>query len=612
MTTARSVLLGWLTCIALSIAPESVSADEPARHVVVGLESRIPWTTSRVVGSPEPPPAYRIERLYPQLAFKQPVEMIPYPEADRPEGNRIVVVERAGQVLSFADDQATDVTQTMLDGPKQIEGLKAIYGLAFHPRFAENQFCYLCYILDAGLDDGTRVSRFRVREDDPSVIDPASETILLTFRSGGHNGGSLKFGPDGCLYISSGDAAAPDPPDELNTGQDISDLLSSVLRIDVDRIEGGRPYAIPPDNPFIETPTARPEVWAYGFRNPWRMSFDRATGDLWVGDVGWQLFEMVYRVERGGNYGWSVMEGPQPVRTESLPGPTPILPPMHSLGRADSASVTGGFVYHGSRLPELKGAYIYGDYVTGKVWALRQEGGKLVENRELTDTPLAIICFYEGPDGAIALLDYNAGTIHRLVPNDVTPSDSARFPRRLSETGLFSSTTDHRVTPGVVPYSINAEQWMDGATAERFVAIPESETMTLKRWKGNYPKGDTIPSNSVLAKTISIETTPGDASTRRRIETQILHFSGEDWRGNGGEWLGYTYLWNDEQTDAELVSAAGTELTFTIQDTAGAGRRANTTLAGPQPGGVLYLSQPVGGVPAQFHGSTTRPATRLR
>src|SRR5436309_900374 len=162
---------------------------------------------------------------------------------------------------------------------------------------------------------------------EPPRCDPKSEKILITWLAGGHNGCDMHFGPDGFLYISTGDGADPNPPDRLDTGQDLSDLLSSILRIDVDREDPGKPYAVPPDNPFVNMAGARPEIWSYGFRNPWRMSFDRATGDLWVGDVGWELWEMVYRVTKGGNFGWSVMEGRQQVRPEAKRGPTPILPP---------------------------------------------------------------------------------------------------------------------------------------------------------------------------------------------------------------------------------------------------------------------------------------------
>src|SRR4029079_11329337 len=148
-------------------------------------------------------------------------------------------------------------------------------------------------------------------------LDPASEAVLITWPSGGHNGGSLQFGRDGYLYISTGDGAGPNPPDPLKTGQDVSDLLSSVLRIDVDRPAGGKPCRVPDDNPLVNTAGARPEIWAYGFRNPWRMSFDSTTGALWVGDVGWELWEMIYSVERGGNYGWRVTEGGREERQTS-------------------------------------------------------------------------------------------------------------------------------------------------------------------------------------------------------------------------------------------------------------------------------------------------------
>ena len=180
------------------------------------------------------------------------------------------------------------------------------------------------------------------------------------------------------------------------TGQDVSDLLASVLRIDV---SAGKSYAVPKDNPFVGHMDARPEVWAYGFRNPWRMSFDRKTGALWLGDVGWQLWEMVYRVQRGGNYGWSIKEGPQSVRPELAIGPTEILSPVIAHPRSEAASVTGGYVYRGKRHKELAGSYVYGDYVTGKIWSLdpgeskvdapvyREAGGYVLRHHRLCGRP---------------------------------------------------------------------------------------------------------------------------------------------------------------------------------------------------------------------------------
>lgn len=195
--------------------------------------------------------------------------------------------------------------------------------------------------------------------------------VLLEWPSGGHNGGGLKFGPDGMLYLGTGDGSGI--ADSLETGQDLSDLLGAILRLDVDHAEGGKNYAIPKDNPFLKTPGARPEIYAYGLRQPWRFSFDAKTGDFWCGDVGQDLWEMVYKIQRGGNYGWSVREGKYPFRPDRKLGPSPILPPLIEHHHADFRSITGGFVYHGSRLPELKGGYIYGDFDTGRIWGLVKE-----------------------------------------------------------------------------------------------------------------------------------------------------------------------------------------------------------------------------------------------
>ncbi len=261
------------------------------------------------------------------------------------------------------------------------------------------------------------MSRFTVTKTDPPRIDPASEEIVLTFLQGGHNGGDLHFGPDGMLYISTGDAASPNPPDPLNTGQDISDLLSSILRIDVDRKDEGKNYAVPKDNPFVGMKGARPEVWAYGFRNPWRMSFDRQTGELFVGDVGWELWEMVHRVEKGGNYGWSAMEGPQPIKPEQV-GPTPIHPALIELPHTIACSVTGGYVYRGKKFPELRGAYVFGDWETRRLWAARFEGDRTKEMPEIARPSVRIVAFGEDNDGELYFLDHDGGTVHTLERND--------------------------------------------------------------------------------------------------------------------------------------------------------------------------------------------------
>lgn len=572
---------GLLVCFFTSSYVGAQAAEKP-----YGIPRRTPWTTSRVVGSPDPPLPYKIERVFPKLEFNNPLLI-----TSAPGTNRLFVGEQGGKIYSFPADPSCAKADLFLDIAKDIhswdpkgkvKGLEALYGLTFHPDFAKNRYCYICYVLQSKkpgeqLPDGSRVSRFRVTPPRVSLpskagdeggvtrCDPKSESILFTFLAGGHNGGCLAFGPDGCLYISTGDATNPNPPDLFDTGQDISDLLSSILRIDVDHAEGGKPYRVPADNPFLHTPNARPEVWAYGFRNPWKMSFDRQTGDLWVGDVGWELWEMVYRVQRGGNYGWSVMEGRQQVRPDAKRGPTPILPPTLDFPHSEAASITGGYVYRGKRHKDLYGCYICGDWVTRKVWATRFDGDRIISHREIAQGTQRIVAFAEDHDGELYILDYDEkGGIYQLAPNDTNRYKPEDFPRQLSATGLFADTAKQIPAAGVVPFSVNAEQWADHATAERYVALPGTSTVTLYDEPVNLPGTffsvrEFFPRDGVLAKTISLEMEAGNPASRRRLETQVLHFDGTAWHG-------YTYAWNDEQTDATLVGAAGAERTFVVRD----------------------------------------------
>jgi putative heme-binding domain-containing protein len=569
----RSAIMIGVVLLAWHIAdvPANRSLIRPSEAVAAVAPStpRVPLTTSHVTGAPEPPPPYITPRIFPKLHFKNPLEMVVAPGSDR-----WYVVEQAGRIFSFPNRQDCDHADLLLDIPKQIRSLPEngvvgdTYGLVFHPKFAENRFCYTCYQVmgktgNSQLPNGTRVSRFRVSDTDSPRIDPSSEKIIITWLSGGHNGGSLKFGPDGYLYISSGDGGSPNPPDPYNTGQDISDLLSSILRIDVDHPSGDRPYTIPADNPFVKTPGARGEVWAYGLRNPWRMSFDRQTGDLWVGDVGWELWESIDRVIKGGNYGWSIFEGPQPVYPDHKRGPTPIIPPNLSLPHSEAACIIGGYVYRGNRLKELIGTYICGDWETRRVWGTRFDGDKLISHRELANSGPRIVAFGEDHDGELCILDYDLGTIHELRPNPDSGSKVV-FPTKLGETGLFASVSEHRPAAGVVPFSIVAEQWVDHATAERFIALPGLSSVAVHREpidvEGTMFKGQFMfPKDGLLMKTFWMEMESGNPASRRRLETQLLHFNGREWRG-------YSYRWNDEQTDATLVAAAGQDRELTVAD----------------------------------------------
>ncbi len=549
--SALSLLLAGLL-VSDAASPPGRTEAEPDKPV------RTPWTTSRVVGSPDPPPPFKVVRAFPKLKFEHPVLL-----ARCPGSNRLFVGEQAGVLYSFADDPDARAdlfldlrkelkTIHLLPGAQEVE---AVYGLAFHPDFEKNRQCFVCYTLKGSnrrqrnLTDGTRVSRFTVTRTGPPRIDPSSEEVVLSFLQGGHNGGDIHFGPDRMLYISTGDAANPNPPDPLNTGQDVSDLLSSVLRIDVDRKDEGKNYAVPKDNPFVGRKGARPEVWAYGFRNPWRMSFDRQTGELFVGDVGWELWELVHRVEKGGNYGWAAMEGPQPIKSEQV-GPTPIHPALIELPHTIACSVTGGFVYRGKKFPELLGAYVFGDWETRRLWAARFEGDRTREMPEIARPSVRIAAFGEDQEGELYFLDYDEGTVHTIERND-GGGRNADFPTTLSQTGLFASVKQHTPAAGVIPFAVNSRQWLDGATAEHWVALPGDSSVTLHA-SGKPVPGLVywhsfrmhFPKDAVLMRALSLG--------GRRVETQLLHFEGADWRA-------YTFAWRDDQADADLVPADGAE-----------------------------------------------------
>ena len=547
--TARDSAVLALILLLIAASRNNAVADPPK----VGIEKRIAWTTSKISGSPEKPHPYVSEHAFPAITFKNCLDL-----SNAPGSDRLFVAEQGGKIFSFPNRPDVKEADLVIDLAKAIKGVNALYAITFHPDFAKNRYCYVCYILGGKPEDGTHIARFTVSDTDPPTIDVATETTIFTWFAGGHNGCALKFGLDGCLYISTGDGSGPNPPDARRSGQDVSNVLSCILRIDVDHADDGKNYRIPADNPFVDLKGARGEIWAYGFRNPWRISIDRKTGDLWVGDVGWELWEMLDRVERGGNYGWSIMEGKQPTNPEWTRGPTPILPPTIDVPHSESSSITDGLTYYGSRLKELHGHHIYSDYDTGKFWAFRFEKGQVVAHRELADTTHRVVGFGEDNAGEFYFLDHVAGTIHRLIPNS-QEDRSASFPRKLSETGLFASVADQKPAPGVLSYSINAEPWADHAVVERVVAIPNELTIPNFFPVKAVGASATFPPDSVLAKTLSLELEQGNPASRRKVETQILHFDGTDWQT-------YSYQWNDAQSDAVLLDAAGAERTLRIVD----------------------------------------------
>ena len=544
------VYLAFFSLVAIGV----MHAAEPLK--------RVPWTTSHIHGSPEPPKPCVAVRAYPALEFKEALELVFEPQA-----KRWFALERAGRIVSWPLTGEVDHADLVIDVKALHPDLDNLYGLAFHPRFAENHQAFVTYTRGSGIDEGTKLSRFEMKGQ---ALDPASEQVILTWRSGGHNGANLQFGPDGMLYISTGDSEVPSPPDPLSTGQDISDLLSSILRIDVDHADPGLAYRIPNDNPFVgkivesadhKQKPARGEVWAFGLRNPWKMSFDHATGRLWCGDVGWELWEMIDLIQRGGNYGWSAMEASQTVKPETKSPLAPISPPIVAHSHDEAASITGGFVYHGKKLPELEGAYIYGDWVTGKVWALWHDGKQVTRHEEIADTHHKIIAFGQDTSGELIYLDYSSkGALYELQRNKAQPTE--KFPTKLSDTGLFKDHAKQILADGAYPLSVNVSMWQDRAIGWTFVALPGSTSVHTKVSKSKDKSGAAKaeykvewPEDAVLGKTLSASIWNGQAYKTRPVETQILHFNGKDW-------IGYSYRWRDDSSDADLVAPAGDERTF--------------------------------------------------
>ncbi|MBN9121127.1 MAG: PQQ-dependent sugar dehydrogenase [Planctomycetes bacterium] len=543
-------------------APPTAEAKPANEAKPFNTQKREPWTTSKVAGSPEPPDPYTVAKVYPKLTFFEALELAPVPGA-----KAWVVAERPGKIYTFDMDPAKAEKKLVLD-VKQ-----TVYGAALHPKFPENGYLYLSELPDGGKEtpDGTKLVRYTV-DRATMTADPKSAKLIFTWPNGGHNGGCLRFGPDGMLYVSTGDGSGI--ADGLETGQNVNTVLGKILRIDVNKEEDGKAYAIPADNPFAGRKDARGEVWAYGIRQSWKISFDTATGDLWAGEVGQDLWESIYLIQKGGNYGWSVTEGAHPFRPERKKGPTPILKPVAEHHHTEARSITGGFIYHGNKHPDLKGAYVYGDFDTGRVWALRydKKAGRVTEHKELAKTNLRIVAWAQDHDGEVYALNFIDGGIYSLAP--VPPkAGGPEFPRKLSETGLFADTAKLTPATGLIPYSVNAELWSDGASKERYIALPgeskiEFETVTYPQPAPGSVPGWRFPNGTVLVKTFFLETEPGQ---KRRLETRLLVASVLGGTEEYGDqvWNGYTYIWNDAGTDAELADKKGADREFTIKTAAG-------------------------------------------
>ncbi len=522
-------------------------------QVLLALEpERIQWNDSKVIGFPDPPPPFEARKLYPSLDIQKPMSVSALP------GTRDLLVHvhkggygGPGRLLRFSPQHPDGELKEFL----VLDDI--IYGVAFHPDFEQNGLMYVgCNGRSDALDKVcTRVLQFHIAREPPFDCISESQRTVIEWPSNGHNGGDLVFGNDGMLYISAGDGTSDS--DANHAGQDLTTLPGSMLRIDVDQPTTEQAYSVPSDNPFWNIERARQEIWAYGLRNPWRISVDTKTGDLWAGINGQDLWETAQVVRRGENYGWSITEGSQPFQPQRKRGPTPIVPPTIEHPHSEARSLTGGHVYYGKKHPSLRGHYVYGDYSTGMIWAAKHEHGSVTSHFPVARTALQISGFGVDHDGELIVVDYGSG-LYELVPT--TQKQSNTFPRMLSETGIYDSIADNQIHPGLIPYQVNSPLWSDGAVKERFIGIPGNQTIEFKTANSwDFPDG------TVLVKTFSLPlanrsenaTDQATAPPLTRVETRLMTRQNDEWHG-------YSYQWNAAQTDAVLVDASGHDQTFEV------------------------------------------------
>ena len=377
-------------------------------------------------------PQLKLVNAYPNLKFKRPLWMEQLPDG------RTFLLEQRGKVHLLPKNANGKSTTLFFDIGKRkpyVKDEEGLLGMALHPMFASNGKFYAFYSAHKPLR--SVVSEFRVGKG--GTIDLKTERKLLTIERPfwNHDGGCIIFGPDGKLYITHGDGGAREDPHD--NGQNLSTLRGTIMRIDVDKATDGRPYGIPKDNPFVNRKGARGEIWAYGLRNVWRMSFDRETGDFWAADVGQDYWEEVNLIVKGGNYGWRTREGfheslssksRSKITPSKIKNPEKLLDPVieypHSPAQAVKSkfnkhghglSITGGYVYRGKNIPALRGAYVYGDYKTGTIWAFRQSGGKVTEyGQVLGPNPIRFVAsFAEDQAGEQYMLGFEGkGRIYRI------------------------------------------------------------------------------------------------------------------------------------------------------------------------------------------------------
>ncbi len=553
---------------------------------------------------------YVLENALGTLTFSQPLGITSVPG----ESGRLFVVEKNGRI-QVVDLTATPPVKTEFLDVRDIAGVgdgsgtnfmddgeSGLLGLAFHPAYASNRTFFIFYTVRVGGNRHQRLARLQTSLADPNLADPASHAPLITQRdeASNHNGGDIRFGSDGHLYVATGDEGGSN--DSLDNARWIDrDFFSAILRLDVDRVAVGQPggslepnahpaihldpdtglarYAVPPDNPLVATNYAgtfgplgagafgggnlaaskiRTEFAVFGLRNPWRIGFDAPTDRLFIADVGQGAREEISVAPLGSNLGWPYREGSVNGPSSRLPAPAnppvPRLDPIHDYARSVGSSITGGVLYRGARLPEFFAHYLFADYGSGRVFALREEGGGWTR-RTLVDGGAPIAGFGLDPRNGDALLaNINTGVVGRLARAGTT---GAPPPATLSATGVFSSLATLAPAPGFVPYDVNLPFWSDYARKSRWFAVPGSQATHAIGFAADAPW--TFPAGAVWVKHFDLDAVRGSAATARRVETRLLV------KTTDGVY-GLSYRWRADQSDADLVPEEGADVDYPVTE----------------------------------------------